>query len=105
MTRYDPVLPLMITPMPRDSVYAVHATKPDGPGAVEVVFDDEELARKYALSRSHDHRVLATSVTSYVIGQLGTRHPVAWYVKGREQDKRKPRPGQFYPTDDGTEGS
>jgi hypothetical protein len=95
----------MIARMPRDHVYAVHATKPDGPGAVEVVFDDEELARKYGLSRSLDHRVLATSVTSYVIGQLGTRRPVAWYVNGREQDQRKQRPGQFYPTDGGAEGS
>jgi hypothetical protein len=43
--------------------------------------------------------VLATSVTRFTIGELGTRHPVAWFVEGQEQPQRAPRPGRFYPTD------
>jgi hypothetical protein len=64
--------------MATDRVYAVHTTRPDEVGAVEIVFEDEYQARDYARSRSADHRVLAVSVTSYVLGELGTRHPVAW---------------------------
>ncbi len=80
-------------------VYAVHTTRPDEVGAVEIVFEDERQARDYARSRSSDFRVLAVSVTSYVLGQLGTRHPVAWYSNGQEQHPRAERPGPYYPTD------
>jgi hypothetical protein len=82
-----------------DHVYAIHTTRPDDVGAVEIVFADEREARRYARSRSCDHRVLSASVTRYTVGQLGTRHPVAWYRQGEEQDPRASRPGQFYPTD------
>jgi hypothetical protein len=80
-------------------VYAVHTTRPDEVGAVEIIFSDERQARKYALSRSNDFRILSASVTSYRIGELGTRSPIAWYQHGEEQHPRTPRPGQFYPTD------
>ena len=63
------------------------------------MFEDERQARDYARSRSTDYRVLAVSVTSYVLGQLGTRHPVAWYRSGQEQHPRAARPGPYYPTD------
>jgi hypothetical protein len=85
--------------MATDRVYAVHTTRPDDVGAVEIVFEDECQACDYARSRSSDYRVLAVSVTSYVLGQLGTRHPVAWYRGGQEQNPRATRPGPYYPTD------
>jgi hypothetical protein len=85
--------------MATDRVYAVHTTRPDEVGAVEIVFEDEYIARDYARSRSTDHRVLAVSVTSYILGELGTRHPFAWYRSGEEQPPRAARPGPYYPTD------
>jgi hypothetical protein len=85
--------------MATDRVYAVHTTRPDEVGAVEIVFEDEYEARDYARSRSADYRVLSVSVTSYVLGELGTRHPVAWYRSGEEQHPRAVRPGPYYPTD------
>jgi hypothetical protein len=42
---------------------------------------------------------MAASVTRFTVGELGTRHPVAWFVDGQEQPQREPRPGSFYPTD------
>ncbi len=83
----------------RDHVYSVHATGPDDLGAVEIVFTDECEAVAYARGRSTDWRVLAASVTRFTIGELGTRHPIAWYVDGAEQPPRAARPGRFYPTD------
>lgn len=81
------------------SVFTVHTMRPDDLGAVEIVFTAEHEARAYAADRSTDWRVLAVSVTRFTIGELGTRHPVAWFVKGQEQSQREPRPGNFYPTD------
>jgi hypothetical protein len=34
--------------MATDRVYAVHTTRPDEVGAVEIVFEDERQARDYA---------------------------------------------------------
>jgi hypothetical protein len=82
----------------RDEVYSVHTTRPDDIGAVEIVFRTEREAVAYAMDRSTDWRVLAASVTRFTIGELGTRHPVAWFVKGKEQPHRDARPGRFYPT-------
>ena len=64
------------------------------------MFTSEREARAYALDRSRDWRILAVSITRYVIAELGTRHPVAWYADGAEQPHRAPRPGRLYPTDD-----
>jgi hypothetical protein len=84
----------------RDDVYSVHTTRPDDIGAVEIVFRTERDAIAYAKDRSTDWRVLAASVTRFTIGELGTRHPVAWFVDGEPQPPRAPRPGgRFYPTD------
>lgn len=83
----------------RESVYAIHVTRPDDIGAVEIVFTNEREARVYAKDRSTDQRVLAASVTRFVIGELGTRHPIAWFANGMEQPHRSPRPGKLYPTD------
>jgi hypothetical protein len=80
-------------------VYTVHTVRPDDMGSIEIVFTAEQEARAYARDRSTDFRVLASSVTRFTIGHLGTRHPVAWFVEGREQPQRAPRPGSFYPTD------
>jgi hypothetical protein len=77
-------------------VYAVHSTRPHDVGAVEIVFIDEREARQYAQDRSRDWRVLATSVTRFMVGQLGTRHPVARFADGEEQPARKARPGKLY---------
>ncbi|MFD1533341.1 hypothetical protein [Pseudonocardia aurantiaca] len=74
--------------------------RPDDLGAVEIVFLDEHEARQYAQDRSRDWRVLATTVTRFMVGQLGTRHPVAWFVDGEEQPARKARPGKLYPVAD-----
>jgi hypothetical protein len=82
-----------------DNVYAVHTTRPDDVGAVEIVFTCEREARAYAKDRSTDWRVIAASVTRFVVGELGTRHPVAWFVNGIEQPRRANRPGRLYPTD------
>ncbi len=77
----------------RDEVYSVHATRPDDPGAVEIVFRTEHEAIAYAKDRSTDWRVLAASITRFAIGELGTRHPVAWFVDGEPQPPRAARPG------------
>jgi hypothetical protein len=82
----------------RDEVYSVHTTQPDDIGAVEIVFRTEGEAIAYALDRSTDWRVLAASVTRFTVGELGTRHPIAWFAKGEEQPPRAARPGRFYPT-------
>jgi hypothetical protein len=81
------------------AVFTVHTMRPDDIGAVEIVFTTEREACAYAADRSTDWRVLAASVTRFTIGELGTRHPVAWFVDGQEQPQRAPRPGSFYPTD------
>jgi hypothetical protein len=78
-------------------IFTVHTTRPDDIGAVEIVFLSEEDARAYARDRSTDFRVLAASVTRFTIGSLGTRHPVAWFIEGREQSQRAPRAREFLP--------
>jgi hypothetical protein len=78
-------------------VFAVHTARPDEIGAVEIIFLDEDDARSYASDRSRDWRVLSASVTSYVIGQLGTRHPVVAYADGVEINPRSI--ARMYPTD------
>ncbi|WP_433275710.1 hypothetical protein ACQPZA_31530 [Pseudonocardia xinjiangensis] len=82
-----------------DLVDSVHTTRPDDSGAVEIVFISERGARAYAKDRSTDLRIPAAPVTRFVIGQLGTRHPVAWFVDGKEQPHRAARPGKLYATD------
>ena len=89
----------------REQVYAVHATRPEEVGSVEVIFEDEQLARAYAASRSADHRVLAVSVTEFVMGELGSRQPVAWYRDGQLQDQRARRPGALYPVEPWSEAA
>lgn len=69
--------------------------QPDDIGAVEIVF-------AYARERSKDVRVLASAVTRFTVGHLGTRQPVAWFVDGKEQSQREPRPGSFYRTNGGS---
>lgn len=82
-----------------EAVFTVHTMRPDDAGAVEIVFTTEREALAYAAERSTDWRVLAASVTRFTIAELGTRHPVAWFVDGREQPQRALRPGRFYPGD------
>ena len=79
------------------AVYAVHATRPDDVGAVEIIFRTEAEVRHFARQRSSDTRFWAASVTRYDIGVFGSRHPLAWYVDGEEQDPRVNRP--YYGTD------
>lgn len=81
-------------------VFSVHTTKAGEIGAVEIMFASEVAARNYARDRSGDHRVLSSSVTRFVVGELGTRHPVAWYADGEEQAQVFDR--QLYPSDGGT---
>jgi hypothetical protein len=75
--------------------------RPDDIGAVEIVFMTEREARTYAKDRSTDWRVLAASVTRFVVGELGSRHPVARFVDCREQPQRGVRPGRLYPIESG----
>ncbi|MFC4947065.1 hypothetical protein [Pseudonocardia sp. GCM10023141] len=82
-----------------EMIYAVHTTRPDDVGAVEILFRSQREARSYAKDRSKDFRVLSASVTRYLMGELGTRHPVAWFIGGVEQSGRATRPGGLYPTD------
>jgi hypothetical protein len=84
----------------RATVFTVHCVRPDDVGAIEIIFLDQREARKYAQDRSRDWRVLATSVTRFMVGELGTRHPVAWFIDGEEQPVRKARPGNLYPAAD-----
>lgn len=79
------------------TVYSVHVNKPAGGGAIEIVFTSEKQARDYAQDRSCDFQIVSASVTSFAVGELGTRHPVAWYVDGKQQPRRYDR--QLYPTD------
>lgn len=79
-------------------MFSVHTVRPDQ-GAVEIVFTSEGEARAYAADRSTDFRVVATSVTRFTVGRLGTRHPLAWFVGGTEQPPRRARPGATYPSD------
>ncbi|MFD1535147.1 hypothetical protein [Pseudonocardia aurantiaca] len=39
-------------------------------------------------------------MTRFMIGQLGTRHPMAWFAEGAEQPARMARPGKMYPVAD-----
>lgn len=80
-------------------MFTVHVTRPDDIGAIEIIFLVERDARAFAEDRSRDFRVLAASVTRFVVGELGTRHPLAWYTDGVEQPHRSTRPGRLYPTD------
>jgi hypothetical protein len=80
-----------------DVVFTVHTTRPDDVGAVEIIYMSEQEARAFAESRSRDFRVLSASVTRFLVGQFGTRHPIALYVEGAEQPQRFDRP-QLYPT-------
>lgn len=84
-----------------ERVYAVHCTRPDDAiGAVEIVFSDEQEARSYAVDRSRDFRVVAVSVTSFRLGQLGTREPLCWFKDGvLQEDPRAKRPGSLYPAE------
>lgn len=84
-------------PSRHEPVYSVHTAKPDDVGAIEIIFRTEREARSFARDRSRDFRVLSASVTSFLIGELGTRHPVAWYVDGEEQSRKFDR--QLFPTD------
>jgi hypothetical protein len=95
--RLDLLNLLMIGPRQCDRARLEHGLPSNS--AVEIVFTSEMEARAYARDRSTDFRVLAASVTRFTIGSLGTRHPVAWFIEGREQSQREPRPGSFYPTD------
>jgi nitrous oxide reductase accessory protein NosL len=82
---------------PTRYLYAVHSTRVGGASAVEVLFSSETEARTYAVSRSTDFHVLASVITRYVLGQLGTRHPVGWFVDGKPQDARAIPTGAIYP--------
>lgn len=82
----------------RGLVYAIHTARPDDVGAVEVVYLTEQDARGYAEDRSRDWRVTSATVTRYVVGQLGTRTPVALYVDGKEQPLRSWAGQRLYPS-------
>jgi hypothetical protein len=66
-------------------VFTVHTARPDDAGTVEVVYGSEREARAFAESRSRDLSVVSASVTRFLVGQFGTRHPIALYVAGAEQ--------------------
>ncbi|MBW0101399.1 hypothetical protein [Pseudonocardia sp. KRD291] len=85
----------------RTAVFSVHASKPDDIGAIEVVFDNQGAAEEFAADRSKDPGVLSASVTRYLMGELGTRRPISWFVDGVEQPRRFDR--HPYPTD-GSDG-
>ena len=84
---------------PRMAVFSVHTSKPDDIGAIEVVFDNERAAAKFAADRSTDPGALSASVTRYFVGELGTRRPISWFVDGVEQPRTFDR--HPYPTDGG----
>lgn len=86
----------------RTAVFFVHTSRPDGIGAIEVVFDNQRAAEEFAVDRSKDQGVLSASVTRYFVGELGNRRPISWFVDGVEQPRRFDR--RSYPTD-GSDGS
>ena len=75
----------------------MHTTKPDSVGTVKIIFDSEAAAREFARDRSTDFGVLSAAVTRFRVGELGSRHPVAWFVRGQQQPQHFDR--QLYPTD------
>lgn len=80
------------------AVFAVHVVRQGGDiGAIEMIMNEEEDARRYARDRSRDTRFWSASVTRYHVGVLGSRQPIAWYVDGQEQDPTTPR--RYYGTD------
>lgn len=79
-----------------DVVFTVHTTRPEDAGTVEVIYGSEREARAFAESRSRDLRVKSASVTRFLVGQFGTRHPIALYVAGTEQPQWFNRP-HLYP--------
>jgi hypothetical protein len=99
MAVYGLIWPMLEPVASPPYLYAVHSTRADETGAVEVLFRAEAEARAYAVSRSTDFQILAAVVTRYILGQLGTRHPVAWYVNGEPQDARALPVSAIYPVE------
>jgi hypothetical protein len=54
-----------------------------------VLFASEAEACAYTKRRSTDFPVVASVVTRYALGELGSRHPVAWYVNGPSSPSRR----------------
>jgi hypothetical protein len=66
-------------------VFAVHVVRPAEIRPTELICHQLSDAEQYAADRSMDLDVLAAGVTRFLIGELGTRTPVALYVRGVRQ--------------------
>lgn len=72
-------------------VYGTHVTRADSyVGHIDVIWSAEGAARKHALLSSTHPGVLYASVTVFVLDELGTRHPLVWYLHGRENANGRP---------------
>ena len=72
-------------------VYGTHVTREDSyVGHIEVIWSTEGAAREHAKRCSTHPGVLHTSVTTFTLDELGTRHSVVWYRHGRENINGRP---------------
>lgn len=86
-------------------IYAVHAVWEavgggGDQGAMELAELDADKAARYASKKSMAPGVKSAIVTRFVIGELGTRTIISWYVRGERfdmSDRHNARPGAELP--------
>jgi hypothetical protein len=66
-------------------VFAVHVVLPAEIRPTELLCEHLAEAEREAKERSTDPEVFAAAVTRFVLGERGTRRPVALYVRGIRQ--------------------
>jgi hypothetical protein len=66
-------------------IFAVHVVLPAEIRPTELLCGKRSDAEREAKERSKDPEVLAAGVTRFVLGERGTRRPVALYVRGVRQ--------------------
>jgi hypothetical protein len=66
-------------------VFAVHAVRPDEIRPTQMICQKLSAAEKYAAGLSTEPDVLAAGVTRFILDELGTRTPIALYVRGIRQ--------------------
>lgn len=69
-------------------VWTVHVLKDAGATFAEAVFPDLITAEEYAGPRSEDAGVRGTAITRFMVGELGSRSTVGWFVDGASCDGR-----------------
>ena len=70
----------------QQTVFAVHAVRPDEICATEAIWTTQRSAETYAKELSNDPGVLAGAVTRFTLNSPGQRTPIALYVTGTRQE-------------------